>query len=467
MSYADIVLQRRKELENAFRERYNPAEDVLSTLADIDKEMFRRKGIEAEQERAAAAEKRRAEMFGLEKSREEALAKKYEAEAAQTREDRAALARERDARAAAAREEARRKAEAAALEGGARDIYGRLLAKGQTLKNVLSASGRDEAEKAYAKKMAGALAGGTTADVAKLDAELADAQKRLEEKPPGGYTVSDIEEMAEAYGTSYGAMLAEVQRMEAEDEESRLKMGLTGEKSESERALQEQRRSAAAKYARQGYPKPEKEQTPEEKVLLAARVRHAESQALIDDVKLAILKSKAGLGSRGELTDAARKEIQSTYAKTTTQMAALRTLRDLIQQYPDLKEFTGPLAQWKTKLIAAFGSEKASQIMTTFDSAFNEYRIAVTGAAAGPSELQMLRSNMPGLGDRIESIIGKLQAHENIYNKKLIAGRGMLDSGSIYGADAVLGIPSDAGEMLPEEEPMTREEADQYFEETP
>jgi len=86
MSYADILLQRRQDVEGAFRKRYNPAEDVLASLSDIDKQM---------QDASALKEKQRLEQerFGLEKTRTEAETAKLKAETEQAREDRAALAR--------------------------------------------------------------------------------------------------------------------------------------------------------------------------------------------------------------------------------------------------------------------------------------------------------------------------------------------------------------------------------------
>lgn len=446
MSYADIVLQRRKELENAFRERYNPAEDVLSTLADIDKEMFRRKGIEAEQERAAAAEKRRAEMFGLEKSREEALAKKYEAEAAQTREDRAALARERDARAAAAREEARRKAEAAALEGGARDIYGRLVSKGQRTKDVLEGTRaqerRSELEtkrKEYADKMADAMARGDTAEVARLRSQIdAGTKESLGLKPPSGYTVSDIEEMAEAYGTSYGAMLAEVQRMEAEDEESRLKMGLTGEKSESERALQEERRAAAAKYGRQGWPKPV---NPAEEADKAERRRLDLERARLTNEKIKLQTGELG-GFR--LTPQRLDKVQEARIAAVAARDGINSLRNLIKKYPNFESYTGPLDNAVAWAEQKFGaqSKEAAEIRATILGVFQAYKLIQTGQASGNAEMEMLANIMPKTSDMLPAITGKIDAYDNLVMNQIENWDLMLSTKDIRGADVRAGVKS-------------------------
>jgi hypothetical protein len=168
MSYADILLQRRQDVEGAFRKRYNPAEDVLASLSDIDKQM---------RDASALKEKQRleSEKFNLEKTKTEAEVQRANAEANKIREDQLALARERDARAAAEREAARRKAQEDALQVGAKDIYGRLLSKGQTMKNIIEASQAEERRNAsearrkdYAQKMADAMAAGNSAEVARL-----------------------------------------------------------------------------------------------------------------------------------------------------------------------------------------------------------------------------------------------------------------------------------------------------------
>jgi hypothetical protein len=458
MSYADILLQRRQQMEGAFRKRYNPAEDVLASLSDIEKQM---------QDASALKEKQRLEQerFGLEKTRTEAETAKLKAETEQAREDRAALARERDARAAAAREEARRKEQEAALTGGARDIYGRLLSKGQTMKDVLEGSQaqerRDASEarrKDYAQKMADAMEAGNSTEVARLkrlmDEEL---QSSLKEGKPtaGGYTEADIQEMADAHGVPYGAMLTALQQIDAENEASRAEMGLTTQKSDTEKARAEAQRALAEKYGRQGFPKPEKEKTGPEQDLKLRRLQLAN---LMDEAKLARYQSAAGLGPNGELTDAARTEIQQRYAKSAFQSAALVKLRDLINQYPDLKNYTGPIDQYYTKLRSKLGDQKAAEIISTFQTAFSEYKLAVTGQASGEYEMKNLESNMPGLKDDISTVIGKLKAHENLFQQKMAIDRAMINSRNVFGADALIGVTPSSVEN--KYTPAEKQEAD-------
>jgi len=320
---------------------------------------------------------------------------------------------------------------------------------------MLSASGRDETEKAYAKKMADALASGTPADVARLDAELADAQARLEQKPPGGYTEADIQEMADAHGVPYGAMLTALQQIDAENEASRAEMGLTTQKSDTEKARAEAQRALAKKYDRQGFPKPEKEKTGPEQDLKLRRLQLAN---LMDEAKLARYQSAAGLGPNGELTDAARTEIQQRYAKTAFQSAALVKLRDLINQYPDLKNYTGPIDQYYTKLRSKLGDQKAAEIISTFQTAFSEYKLAVTGQASGEYETKNLESNMPGLKDDISTVIGKLKAHENLFQQKMAIDRAMINSRNVFGADALIGVTPSSVEN--KYTPAEKQEAD-------
>jgi hypothetical protein len=60
MSYADNIMRRRGEWRDAFRKRYNPAEDVLAELQKIDKDTKAEERAAAVEERAKASEARTA-----------------------------------------------------------------------------------------------------------------------------------------------------------------------------------------------------------------------------------------------------------------------------------------------------------------------------------------------------------------------------------------------------------------------
>lgn len=445
MSYVQDVLRRRQEAATAWRERYNPLENLSEQLLDIDAQMKKQAQAEAEQ-------KRQDELFGLKKTESQRLVEKYEAERQRAESDieekkKAALAlagerelrgKEWEARAAAQREEARRKEQQAALETGARDVYGRLLAKGQTLRDVLSASGRDEAEKAYAKKMAGALAkdNGTPEQVARLEAELADTQKNLSKKIPGGLTAADIEELADAYNTSYGAMLAEVQRIDRESQESLAGLGLTGEQTERQKTLQEADRALAALRARQGFPKPT---NPAEEADKAERRRLD-----LERVRLTNEKIKLQTGELGgfRLTPQRLDKVQEARIAAVASRDGINSLRNLIKKYPNFESYTGPLDNAIAWAEQKFGaqSEEAAEIRATILGVFQAYKLIQTGQASGNAEMEMLANIMPKTSDMLPAIIGKIDAYDNLVMNQIQNWDLLLGTKDVRGADVRAGI---------------------------
>lgn len=489
MSYADVILRRRQEAEDAWKKRYNPAEDVLSTLSAIDKTLYERAGTDAERKRAEEQAARDVEMFGLKKTQVQAETDKAKAEAARGNEERIALAKKHEAETAAALAEERRKAEAAALTGGAQDIYGRLSAKGQTMKDVFAgsqAAARAEEAKASrqrnSQRLDDAMARGDSAEVARLRKQIdAETKAVLSEKPvtASGYTEADIQEMADAHGVLYGTMLAELLRMDAENAASREAMGLTTQKSETEKARQTQlkaaadaQRALAARYGRQGFPKPEKSPTVD-----PVKERKALADALYAEEKLRRIKLATGNAGSFALTESQRSDLQKRRTSVIDRSVSSKNIKDLIKKYPGIEKYVGPIDQYISVARGMFGDKAASEISTALGKAFDEYRIAVTGAAAGPTELRMLEGRTPRMGDSLSQILGKLAVDEDYFKNKLSIIDAQIQSNDIRGADKILGIESGvdtssvpagiSSSGAAEEEPMSREEADQYFEETP
>lgn len=449
MSYATDVLRRRQEFKEAFQKRYNPAEDVLATLAEIDKEAFRR-------EQLAAQEKRDVERFGLEKERIVAQTKKAEAD--RTASDMALAAQrearkaEFEARAARQREEARLKEQAEARKTGARTLYGRMTGLGQTARDIWGGTAVGDAEKAYATRMARTLAEGTAAEVAKMDEELAAMQAKAPKAVPGGMTMADVEELAGAFGMTPDEALSLADELRREEEARLAELGLTG-------ARTEQATAAAEAARRRGLPKPAKVLTPEEQ---QAAKEEAAYKKLRNERLRRALSEKGGFVPTEEEVN----KMQTARRQVVAAQASTNVLRQLMKTYPEFASYVGPVDGLINRVKAKFGanSKQASDIQSSINRVFQAYKVATTGAAAGVLEMEDLKNIMPKETDNFDAILGKLDAAERMAQTSVDAIDLVLDKMDIRAADPLARAQVAAGEVVT---PMPEAEAEQFFEETP
>ena len=444
MSYATDVLRRRQEFKEAFQKRYNPAEDVLATLAEIDKEAFRREQLKeeaaakdklslAEEERRKAAELRDVERFGLQKT--QIIAQTKKAEADRTASD-AALAASRQALAdeRAAREALRRQEQRFAEENRAKDAA---------------------AAQAYGVLQQGGL---TTADVYQtpaMDKELRRvAEARGAETPSVrvGQVSESLDELAGAANMSREELLTRIQDIELE--RSKLGAGLGLTEAKTKKALED-----AAAAARRGLPKPAKVLTPEEQ---QAAKEEAAYKKLRNERLRRALSEKGGFVPTEEEVN----KMQTARRQVVAAQASTNVLRQLMKTYPEFASYVGPVDGLINRVKAKFGanSKQASDIQSSINRVFQAYKVATTGAAAGVLEMEDLKNIMPKETDSFDAILGKLDAAERMAQTSIDAIDLVLDKMDIRAADPLARAQVAAGEVVT---PMPEAEAEQFFEETP
>lgn len=444
MSYADNVLRRRQELNTAFRERYNPMESVVAALSEIDKQA-------KEDELRQAREKRDVEKYGLEKERILAQTEKLntdrtasEAALAAQREARKA---EFEARAARQQEEARLKEQAEARKTGARTLRGMLQGRGQTARDVWGGVGVEEAEKAYAKRLPRALVEGTAEEVARMDEELAAIKERAPKKIPGGLTREEIDEVAGAFGMTFDEALSLVSDMEQEEKDRLEKMGLTGAKTEEVLTRAELNRRKGIK----GPPSAAQQEKAADEAYLR-KLRRSYEELKVKEKQLKIAQESGFTMTPDVLSGTQKARIAARDAQSS-----MNALRKLINKYPNIEEYTGPLdnmGAWIAQKFGAQGKEQA-EVRSTIDQVFSAFKRIQTGAAAGEKEMTYLQGIMPSTTDSLPAILGKMQANDNLVNEsvayydKLLATRDIRSGDELAGG---AGIPPPVVPMTDEEE---------------
>lgn len=419
MSYATDVLRRRQEFKEAFQKRYNPAEDVLATLSEIDKELFRRQQLKeeaaardklslAEEERRKAAELRDVERFGLQK--EQIVAQTKRAEQDRTASE-MALAEERRARGA----------EWAAREAEVRQ---------RTKQEKEAAARKAVVEKGFGMMRGAGLPG------------------------PGATPVSkkDLEDLGATVGMTADEVLAGIEDMERERAKMGAGLGLTEAK--TKKALED-----AAAAARRGLPKPAKVLTPEEQ---QAAKEEATYKRLRNE------RLKRALSAKGGFVPVEQevKDMQTARRQVVAAQASTNVLRQLMKTYPEFASYVGPVDGLINRVKAKFGanSKQASDIQSSINRVFQAYKVATTGAAAGVLEMEDLKNIMPKETDNFDAILGKLDAAERMAQTSVDAIDLVLDKMDIRAADPLARGQVTAGEVVM---PMPEAEAEQFFEETP
>lgn len=452
MSYAQNVLRRRQEMERAFRERYNPMEDVVSALSEIDKETFRR-------EQLAAEEQRSVEKYGLEKERilaeTEKLKQDRSASEAALAAQREARKAEFQARAARQQEEARLKEQAEARRTGARTLYGMLTGKGQTARDVWGGSKLSEAEKAYAKRLPKALVEGTAEEVARMEEELAAIKEKAPKAVPGGMTMADVEEVAGAYGMTADEALSLADELRREEEARLAELGLTGAKTEKEKAAAEAARRKGIKG-------------PPSAAQAAKEVDEAFKRALsiqYEQLKIKEKELKLGMGSGFTLTPEVLGNVQQARIAAKEAQSGMNALRALIKKYPDIETYTGPLDNMEAWIRQKFGAQgqQQAEVRSTIDQVFQAFKRIQTGAAAGNQEMADLKQIMPSTTDRLPAILGKMAASDNLVNKKVGYYDKLLSTRDIRAGDEfATGADIVAPAVAPAAAQMSDDELDQY-----
>lgn len=412
MSYATDVLRRRQEMERAFRPRYNPMEDVVSALSDIDKEAFRRQQLTAEEERAKAEEQRRVERFGLEKIQTEKETERLARQEQEAREDRAALAEERRAR---GKEWAAREAEV----------------RQRTKQDEEAAARKAVVEKGYGMMRGAGLPGPGATPLSK----------------------SELEELGATVGMTADEVLAGIEQLESERSKLGAGLGLIEAKTEKEKA-------AAEAARRRGLPKPPKVRTPEE---IEAAKEEAAYRRLRNESLRRKLSEKGGFVPTVEQVN----KLQDSRKFVQQARAATNVLRQLMTEFPDFKSYVGPVDGLITKVKAKFGanSKEAAKIKSTIDRVFQAYKTATTGAAAGELEMEDLKNIMPKDTDNFETIIGKLDSADLLAQTIVDQVDLVLDKMDIRAADPLArGIavtsPSAAPAAAPKKAPSASTQRD-------
>lgn len=135
----------------------------------------------------------------------------------------------------------------------------------------------------------------------------------------------------------------------------------------------------------------------------------------------------------------------------------MNALRKLINKYPNIEEYTGPLdnmGAWIAQKFGAQGKEQA-EVRSTIDQVFSAFKRIQTGAAAGEKEMTYLQGIMPSTTDSLPAILGKMQANDNLVNEsvayydKLLATRDIRSGDELAGG---AGIPPPVVPMTDEEE---------------
>lgn len=459
MSYATDVLRRRQEFKEAFQKRYNPAEDVLATLAEIDKEAFRREQLKeeaaaksklslAEEERRKAAELRDIERFGLQKTQIVAQTKKAEADRtasdAALAASRQALADEREARKALRRQEQRFAEENRAKDAAAAQAYGVLQQGGLTTADVYQTPAMDKELRRVAEAR-----GAETPSV------------RV------GQVSESLDELAGAANMSREELLTRIQDIELERSKLGAGLGLTEAKTERELAAAE----AARRRGRGGgvaaeKPKSALDLLKEE----TARVNLARSRA-----RLAAETAAAGEGAKTELPKEIRKELIKERTDAAQRLSAMKTIRDLFDKHPELKNEIGPLSSRIIKLKKKIGDRQGALVESVLRKAFNQYKVATTGLATVRGEEEKLVAISPNIDDPYETLMGKIDAEDALVATDVEALDRMIMENDYTAADAFLGVktgyqkPStDTDEPEPDatadEQMMLPEEAASYLE---
>jgi hypothetical protein len=420
MSYAANVLRRRQEMERAFRERYNPMEDVVSALSDIDKEAFRRQQLTAEEERAKAEEKRSIERFGLEKIKTEKETARLDRQEQEARDDRVALAEERRARGAkeaareaAVRQKTKQEEEQRAAEIAAEQVFGKMQREGLTSKDIFRT-------KTMSDDLAGVVAahGGDTP-----------AMKV-------GTTMNDIEDIADASGVPADVLMSMVQKIESDRAQMGADLGLLEAKTQKEK-------EAADALRRKGRGTG-KTTTPEEAARKGRMASFEERKAAADAARSEekLVRDRMAAGSNGifQLTESQRNKLQDRRTAVLDRATAAKGIRDLLAKYPDMDKYIGTIDQYISSVRAKSGDGAAAEILSALGRASDEYRTAVTGAAASDQERAMLADRVPNAGDTVASILGKLAVDDEYFKNKFAIIDAQFQANDIRGADALLGI---------------------------
>lgn len=110
-----------------------------------------------------------------------------------------------------------------------------------------------------------------------------------------------------------------------------------------------------------------------------------------------------------------------------------RALRAVIAKYPEIEDYVGPVDNaWLTiKSKLGLSDEKAAEIRSAIGRAFDEYRVAVTGAAAGVQEMETMKQRIPDVGDTLPDIFGKMNAGRTAANAARERLVRMLETGSV------------------------------------
>ena len=133
-------------------------------------------------------------------------------------------------------------------------------------------------------------------------------------------------------------------------------------------------------------------------------------------------------------------ELQKKRGEVADMRAASRSLREILKKY-DVEDYVGPIDQIGSWISQKTGlqSRESAEVQSTIRRAFDRYRVAVTGAAAGVKEMADMAATVPNMGDRVDAIIGKLDADDAVASQ-IEAG---LDA--VLGANDVRATPPKNG----------------------
>jgi hypothetical protein len=147
------------------------------------------------------------------------------------------------------------------------------------------------------------------------------------------------------------------------------------------------------------------------------------------------------------ITDTMRTQLQKERNTLASASDSAKELRSLMKRY-NIEAFVGPIDGRLNYLKTKFGlnDEQASQVLSTLQRAFTEYKVAATGASAGVQEMSDLLNQVPNETDSVEQIKGKLNAGDALMKSGFARIDGSLGSNDIRGAPA----PASAKPVTPQ-----------------
>ena len=141
---------------------------------------------------------------------------------------------------------------------------------------------------------------------------------------------------------------------------------------------------------------------------LEARAKEAQIKKL---GRVPVAKPRPSVPTPTGPTTAARSDAIKKANAAGELLVSVDVVEDVVND-PRFKDYTGPIDGLGTYLTSRLkmSDEDAAEIVTTLGMYFDDYRVAVTGAAASDEEMKMLATRAPDVRDSLSTVRGKLKA---------------------------------------------------------